>query len=101
MSTKYVLYRYEPKIRTCECTRETASFVWLKGYSYRDELYKKRNDGDVFSTWAEAHAALTRRADLKLQHARRELEAAQAFARNVRGMKPPTTKTPDTTEPPC
>lgn len=45
--------------------------------------------------------ALTRRADLKLQHARRELEAAQAFARNVRGMKPPTTKTPDTTEPPC
>ena len=109
MSTKYVLYpsvwnTYEPTIRTRECTRETASFVWLKEYyssKDRDKLYKKRKDGDVFSTWAEAHAALTRRADLKLQHARRELEAAQAFAGNVRGMKPPTTKTPDTTEPPC
>lgn len=103
-STKYILYRYDPKIRTCKCTKETASFVWLAGYycyDYGLGPYKKRKDGDVFSTWAEAHAALTRRADLKLQHARRELEAAQAFARNVRGMKPPTTKTPDTTEPPC
>ena len=107
MSTKYVLYpsvwnTYEPTIRTRECTRETASFVWLKGYYfYDDDLCKKRKDGDVFATWAEAHAALTRRADLKLQHARFQLEAAQAFAGNVRGMKPPTTKTPDTTEPPC
>ena len=105
MSTKYVLYRYEPKIRTCECTKETASFVWLKGYYFyddKDELYKKRKDGDVFSTWAEAHAALTRRADLKLQHARRELELAQAFAGNVRGMKPPQGEepTPPTTEAP-
>ena len=43
----------------------------------------------VFDTWAEAHAALTRRAERELNRARFVLERAQGFARNVRGMKPP------------
>jgi hypothetical protein len=43
----------------------------------------------VFSTWAEAHAALTRRAEAKLTAARLSLQYAQGFAGNVRGMKPP------------
>jgi len=91
MSTKYVLSSYGPEIHALECTKETASYVWLKGvYGVNDtSTTKKRKDGDVFSTWAEAHAALTRRAELKLNHARRQLELAQSFAGNVRGMNPP------------
>jgi hypothetical protein len=91
MSTKYVVHRYSTQIDTCECTKETAAFVWLKGlYSHNpDEIYKRRKGGDVFDTWASAHAELTRRADAHLNAARRQLEQAQAFAGNVRGMKPP------------
>ena len=89
MSTKYVVHPYATKIDTYECIKETAAYVWLKGFRYDSCSTKKRKDGDVFSTWAEAHAALTRRAELKLNHARHQLEQAQGFAGNVRGMKPP------------
>ena len=90
MSTKYVIGMYEAEIHAYECTKETASYVWLKGiHGIINDITKKRKDGDVFSTWAEAHAALTRRAELKLNHARRVLEQAQGFYGNVRGMKPP------------
>lgn len=89
MSTKYVVDGWEAKITAYECTKETAKFVWLKGlYDARVSDQKKKN-GDVFATWAEAHAELTRRADNKLANARRRLELAQGFAGNVRGMKPP------------
>ena len=87
MSTKYVIGMNGAEIHAYECTKETASYVWLKA-TYGVHT-KKRKDGDVFSTWAEAHTALTRRAELKLSHARRQLELAQGFAGNVRGMKPP------------
>ena len=89
MSTKYVIHPYATQIDTYECDKETAAYVWLKGFRCADGSTKKRKDGDVFSTWAEAHAALTRRAELKLNHARRVLEQAQGFYGNVRGMKPP------------
>lgn len=49
----------------------------------------KRKGIYVFDTWAEAHAELTRRAETGLSQARRQLERAQGFAGNVRGMKPP------------
>ena len=90
MSTKYVVSEWEAKITAHECTKETASYVWLKGLYYgNDGTHKKKKNCDVFSTWAEAHAALTRRADDRLATARRHLEVAQGFARNVRWMKPP------------
>jgi hypothetical protein len=89
MSTKYVICKYRAEIDAYECTKETASYVWLKGIYDINEITKKRKDGDVFSTWAEAHAALTRRAELNLNHARYALQQAQGWAGNVRGMKPP------------
>jgi hypothetical protein len=90
MSTKYVVSGWEAKITAHECTKETASYVWLKGLYYGDDgTHRKKKDVDVFDTWTEAHAELTRRAEAKLASARRRLEAAQGFAGNVRGMKPP------------
>ena len=53
------------------------------------EPMTKRKGIYVFDTWAEAHAALTRRAELELNQARRVLERAQSLAGNVREMKPP------------
>jgi hypothetical protein len=89
MSTKYVIHPYATQIDTYECDKETAAYVWLKGFRCANGSTKKRKDGDVFSTWADAHAALTRRAQLKLKHASRVLEQAQDFYCNVRGMEPP------------
>jgi hypothetical protein len=95
MSTKYVVSGWEAKITAHECTKETASHVWLKGLYYGDAgTHRKKKDGDVFATWAEAHAELTRRAEAKLATARRHLEVAQGFAGNVRGMKPPQGEAP-------
>lgn len=53
------------------------------------EPMTKRKGIYVFDTWAEAHAALTRRAELELNQARRVLERAQSLAGDVRRMKPP------------
>jgi hypothetical protein len=92
MSTKYVISKWWPaKITAHECIKETASFVWLKGFYFgdKDGIEKLKKNGDIFDTWAEAHAELTRRAEAKLATARRHLEVAQGFAGNVRGMKPP------------
>jgi hypothetical protein len=101
MSTKYVVSGWEAKITAHECTKETASHVWLKGLYYGDaRTHSKKKDGDVFATWAEAHAELTRRAEARLTSARLSLQYAQGFAGNVRGMKPPQggAITPPTTE---
>jgi hypothetical protein len=91
MSMKYVVDKWAARIYAYECTKETASFVWLKGvyFDSKDEIDQIKKNGNVFATWAEAHAELTRRADDKLATARRQLEVAQGFAGNVRGMKPP------------
>ena len=91
MSTKYVVETiFSPSIRACECVKETAKFAWLKGvYTWSDSAAKKKKGVQVFNTWAEAHAELTRRAEAELAAARRALQVAQGFAGNVRGMKPP------------
>ena len=94
MSTKYVVSGWAAKITAYECTKETAKFAWLKGFYFGDDdfiakLGKSTNDVCMFDTWAEAHAELMRRAEAKLVEARRQLERAQGFAGNVRGMKPP------------
>jgi hypothetical protein len=91
MSTKYVVHDYRAAIKACECTKETAVFVWFRGFHeyFADHITKQKKAGKVFDTWEEAHAELTLRADAKLSHASRQLELAHGFASNVRGMKPP------------
>jgi hypothetical protein len=92
MNIKYVVHRYAAQIDAYKCAKETTSFVWLTGVHSGNNLTQKKKDGDVFDTWEEAHAELTRRADARLNAARRQLEQAQGFAGNVRGMKPPQNK---------
>jgi hypothetical protein len=89
VSTKYVVHRYAAQIDAYKCTKETASFVWLTGVYSGNSLTQKKKDCDVFDTWEAAHAELTRRAETRLNAARRQLQLAQGFAGNVRGMKPP------------
>ena len=91
MSTKYVVHDYRAEIKACECVKETAAFVWLKGLYFGDDesITKQKKARKVFDAWEEAHAELTRRADAHLNGARRQLEQAQGLAGNVRGMKPP------------
>ena len=91
MSTKYVVHDYLAAIKACECTKETAVFVWFRGFHeyFADHITKQKKAGKVFDTWEEAHAELTRRAEHKVNYARYALEQAQGFAGNVRGMKPP------------
>lgn len=90
-TTKYVVDWWLTKIIAYECTEETANFVWLKGlYDVRSSVsYRKHKGNDVFNTWTEAHAELTRRAEAGLVAARRQLKWAQGLADNVRSMKPP------------
>lgn len=93
-TTKYIISSYRAEIKVYSCTKETAHYVWLesksKDYKGQVRSFQQRKKGYVFDTWAEAHAALMRRADDALAGARRQLEQAQGFAGNVRGMKEPT-----------
>ena len=91
-TTKYIISSYRAEIKVYSCTKENANYVWLESKDCfgRVHGFRQRKKGDVFDTWAEAHAELTRRADDALAGARRQLEQAQGFAGNVRGMKEPT-----------
>lgn len=57
---------------------------------YVDRRRSKWSDYDkFFPSWEEAHTHLLRRAEHRLESARRELAAAQGHYGNVKGMKPP------------
>jgi hypothetical protein len=89
MNIKYVVHRYAAQIDAYKCAKETASFAWLTGVHSDNDITQKKKDHDVYDTWEAAHAELTRRAETRLNAARRQLQLAQGFAGNVRGMKPP------------
>lgn len=78
-------------IERIECTRETESSVFYAsmrgGNEYR---YRKMSEGTAyFDTWAEAHAHLTQHAANRVLGARRQLELANSYAGNVKGMRAP------------
>lgn len=89
-SIKYLIDRYSTTIKAFACIKETANYVWLDNYRPGNPRQLKK-ESRVFDTWAEAHAELTRRAEEQLNHAQLQLQQAQGFAGNVRGMKEPTT----------
>ena len=75
----------DAKVETVQVERETESSVWIRGYRVA-----KESDWRMFhDTWEQAHAYLTARAEIRLTNARRQLELAQAFAGNIKGMKKP------------
>lgn len=86
---KYVipLHFLMARIERLEVVKESSKMATV--IDRYGEPMTKRKGIYVFDTWAEAHAALTRRAELELNQARRVLERAQGLAGDVRGMKPP------------
>jgi len=80
------------------CTRETFASVWFMEVSWKGVSVEKRAPlaGGVrdcavsyHGTWEAAQEFLMNRAAFKVQQARRELQLAQAFEGNVKGLKKP------------
>lgn len=92
MSDVIVKYRAQTcwhssmRIDRMEFVRETDKFlVDSRGSRHA----KVSNYGTFFDTWADAHAELVRVADANQNEKRRNLELAQSYVDNVRGMKEP------------
>ena len=95
MKTKYrvTVSMWAPKIEQVEITRETEAQVvilsnWSFGPSERREN-KKTGSTLWVDTWEEAHAALMAKAEANVMDLRRQLEQANGYAGNIKGMKPP------------
>lgn len=72
-------------IKPVEVDKETKHFVFIgKNRHTKDGRWMKH-----FPTWEEAKAHLDKKAENNLTTARHSLEAAQGFAGNVKGLKPP------------
>lgn len=94
MITKYSIGgRFkQAEIVAVEVLRETALCVFLPTNRLRKTEQKelKRTEWrEYYDTWEEAHVALMEDAERRLISARRALEAAQGYAGNVMGMRPP------------
>ena len=90
MSDVIVKYRIQKHCRAvidrCTFARQTDKFL-LQSDGRRHTISSKFEQ--YFDTWAEAHAALTEIADKRVLEALRDLELANSYADNVRGMKEP------------
>ena len=76
------------RIEPVQCTKVTAGFVWPVD---RNGCREARGPDwkSYHETWADAHAVMLYRAEIKLAAARRELERAQGDYDRIQGMKPP------------
>jgi len=86
------------EITRVECTRQTLNSVWLltdldgKGKRLEKPRREARNctRQSYHDSWEQARDHLLRVAETRLAAARRELEKAQGYCGNIKGMKPPT-----------
>ena len=87
MITKYKACRraWGNLIEPVQVEKETESRVWIDGR----RRAKRSGFDNYFDTWDEAKEFMTEYAEKKLDRARRDLEAAQGLAGNVRGLKAP------------
>jgi hypothetical protein len=85
-----------------ECARETDSSVWLlTDLFYRDGRRLKEPQRQAracpghkyHDSWEQARGHLLGVAERRLAAARRELEIAQGYYGNIKGMKPPAPET--------
>jgi hypothetical protein len=75
-------------IKSVQCTKVTAFFVWpVECNGCRESRASDWNS--YYETWADAHAALLAKAERKLASARRQLERAQGDYGRIKGMEPP------------
>jgi len=87
------------EIQRVECTRATSASVWFMHSPFRmfgedaaPVETKKARHGDrvnYHETWDAAHLHLMEHAAMKAQTARRQLELANAYHGNVKGLKKP------------
>lgn len=84
---------WRTEIERIECTKETAKCVWhLEDFmgGKRERCRDKMGVGwQYHDSWDAARAYLETQAQTKLIAARRQLELAQAFAGNVKGLRRP------------
>lgn len=82
----------DKKITRCEVTKRTPKTITVN-YSCEWTGNWKRTfrleDGKVFDTWQEAHAALLAAAEQEVAAARLHLQRLNGRLGNVKGMKPP------------
>lgn len=72
-------------IEAVETERETDQCVWIKGR----RVFKFSEWEQFWPTWQDAHAHLLKRAEFRVNAARRELEQANGELGNIKGMKEP------------
>ena len=63
--------------------------ITLRKVNGWDQVYQKSIGAYYFDTWDEAHAELTKRAELRLKKAKAELPAAQRNIQRVAALKQP------------
>jgi len=91
--TKYriSLRHLQAKIAPINVVRETKQFVWTehKGYDGRPDVRQRAKDGEVFETWAEAHAALLAAATRSVDYAKRQLQERRSTLGQIQSMCEP------------
>jgi hypothetical protein len=98
MIVMWKIERGIPKIARVECTRVTGASVWFMKLQFQigsDDLppveTKAARLGNVsyHATWEDAHTNLLEHAALHVQWQRRQLEIANAYHGNVKGLRKP------------
>jgi len=89
MTTPIIMWRLAwDGIKPVPCTKVTAGCVWPVERNGRREI-RAGSRASYHETWADAHAAMLHKAELKLDAARRNLERAQGDRGRIKAMKPP------------
>jgi hypothetical protein len=91
--------RHSSKIERVECTRVSALSVWFMRQAFviggkqpapvETKAGRRGVNTNYHSTWLEAHAHLMEDAQFAVQSKRRQLELANAYLGNVKGLKAP------------
>jgi hypothetical protein len=87
MNIRYRIPNYflQAEIEAIEIVEETKKFLVLP--DGRREAKTSRNC-EYHNTWAEAHAALLKKAEAQVAQVRHRLQEANGLLGNVKGMKP-------------
>jgi len=95
MLTKYKIKGLYPeaKIEEVEVLRETAQCIFFPASKTKSKPTGERKElkmtewAEYYDTWEAAHTALTAKAERQVLNARQELEIANGFAANVKGIR--------------
>ncbi len=78
------------EIEAVEVSRETDKYVFVlfRNRKVERKELKISDWNEYYDTWEDAHAALTLDAEWKVKNARRNLELANSYVGNIKGMRP-------------